>query len=138
MVRASRWFTYCGITIARVVRNAHQRPAHGQDEACGEGWRGERVSGSARPSSILPCAGHAQHGRAQWELPEKDIPMKKQAKRGRPTRAAASAKALATVDLAGVDPRLILQQIAADASAPASARVMAARALLNQGETSQG
>ena len=55
--------------------------------------------------------------------------------RGRPSRAEASAKALAALQAAGIDvtdidPRLILQAIAADPSAPASARVSAAKALL--------
>ena len=57
-------------------------------------------------------------------------------KRGhRPPRAVASARALAAlaeagIDAADVDPRLILQSIAADTSAPASARVSACRMLL--------
>jgi hypothetical protein len=55
--------------------------------------------------------------------------------RGRPNRAEATAKAMAALAAAGIDvthidPRLILQAIACDASAPASARVSAARALL--------
>lgn len=59
----------------------------------------------------------------------------KKAKRGRPSRAEASKKALealaaAGVDPATVDPRRILESIAADTSAPASARVQACRALL--------
>ena len=49
---------------------------------------------------------------------------------GRPPRAAASAKALAGIDPSAVDPWHILRLIAADSSAPASARVSAARALL--------
>jgi hypothetical protein len=56
---------------------------------------------------------------------------KAKGKRGRPTRRAASEKALKGVDLAAVDPRQILQAIAADTSAPATARLQAARALLN-------
>lgn len=51
-------------------------------------------------------------------------------RRGRPSRAAASSKALAAVDLAELDPKDVLIQIAGDASAPAHARVAAARALL--------
>jgi hypothetical protein len=54
---------------------------------------------------------------------------------GRPTRADASARALAAlgaagIDAASLDPRLILQSIAADPSAPATARVSACRILL--------
>jgi hypothetical protein len=51
---------------------------------------------------------------------------------GRPTREEASRKALErlAVDPATIDPRAILAAIAADASAPASARVSACRALL--------
>ena len=56
-------------------------------------------------------------------------------RRGRPTRAEQSAKALAALRAAGidpstVDPRAVLAAVAADPSAPASARVSAARALL--------
>jgi hypothetical protein len=51
-------------------------------------------------------------------------------KGGRPSRAEASAKALLGVDLAAVDPVAILRAIAADLSAPASARVAACRALI--------
>jgi hypothetical protein len=61
---------------------------------------------------------HATHG-------------KPKRKGGRPSRAEASAKALAGIDLATCDPLAILRQIAADASAPASARVMACKALLD-------
>jgi hypothetical protein len=55
--------------------------------------------------------------------------------RGRPTRVEASPKALAAlaaagIDPASVDPRVVLAAIAADPSAPASARVSAAGALL--------
>jgi hypothetical protein len=58
---------------------------------------------------------------------------------GKPTRAQASAKALAAlaaegIDPAKVDPRAVLQSIAADPSAPASARVSAARALLRMAD----
>ncbi|MER8431385.1 hypothetical protein [Mesorhizobium caraganae] len=55
------------------------------------------------------------------------------AKRGRPTRATATAKALRGVDIDAVDPLTVLKQIAADRSAPASARLAAARVLLAQG-----
>jgi hypothetical protein len=51
-------------------------------------------------------------------------------KGGRPSRAEASAKALRGVDLAAVDPVAILREIAGDTSAPAGARVAAAKALL--------
>jgi hypothetical protein len=51
-------------------------------------------------------------------------------KRGRPSRGEASAKALIGVDLTAVDPVAILRAIAADTSAPAGARVAAAKALL--------
>ena len=61
--------------------------------------------------------------------------MKTTKRRGRPTRADASAKALQALAAAGldptkVDPRLILQLIASDSSLPATARVAACRALL--------
>jgi hypothetical protein len=57
-------------------------------------------------------------------------------RRGRPTRAEASARATdalaaAGIDVADVDPRLILKAIAADVSAPASARVSACRKLID-------
>jgi hypothetical protein len=52
--------------------------------------------------------------------------------RGRPKRAEATAKALEGFDPADVDPRLVLLKIAADTSAPATARVAACRALLQQ------
>jgi hypothetical protein len=51
-------------------------------------------------------------------------------KGGRPSRAEASAKALRGVDLAAIDPVTILREIAGDTSAPAGARVAAAKALL--------
>jgi hypothetical protein len=56
-------------------------------------------------------------------------------KRGRPKRASASVRALAAlvaagIDPAEVDPRVILRSIAADVSAPATARVAACRSLL--------
>jgi hypothetical protein len=57
-------------------------------------------------------------------------PRKPRRKGGRPSRAEASAKALLGVDLTAVDPVAILRAIAADRSAPASARVSAAKALL--------
>jgi hypothetical protein len=50
--------------------------------------------------------------------------------RGRPGRAEASAKALADVDLSKFDALAVLRSIAADESAPASARVAAVRELL--------
>ena len=55
--------------------------------------------------------------------------------RGRPTRAQASAAAMealraAGFDPASVDPRAVLAAVAGDPSAPASARVAAARTLL--------
>jgi hypothetical protein len=57
------------------------------------------------------------------------------AKRGRPTRAATAARrkaalAAAGIDPASVDPRAVLAQVAGDVSAPASARVTAAKALI--------
>jgi hypothetical protein len=59
---------------------------------------------------------------------------------GRPSRAQASAKALAglEVDPTTVDPKLILAQIMVDASAPAAARVSAAKALLADRERGDG
>jgi len=61
-------------------------------------------------------------------------PSKPKARGGRPTRAEATAKALAAI---GVDPRLInpmniLAAIAADPSAAPTARVMAIRVLLRE------
>ena len=58
----------------------------------------------------------------------------KAGRRGRPTRAEASEKALAGVDADKIDPRAILERIAADTSAPATARVAACKALLAQPE----
>lgn len=58
-------------------------------------------------------------------------------KRGRPTRAAASKKALKGVDLSGVDPEQILREIAADSSAPAAARLAAVRELRKPGSTNR-
>lgn len=51
-------------------------------------------------------------------------------KRGRPSRATASKRALKGVDLTAVDPLDVLRSIAADTSAPANARLQAARTLL--------
>jgi len=51
-------------------------------------------------------------------------------KRGRPTRAEASTAALSGIDTDAVDPTAVLQEIAADPTAPASARVAAAKELL--------
>ena len=61
-------------------------------------------------------------------------PSKPKARGGRPTRAEATAKALAAigVDPAMINPMNILAAIAADLSAPATARVAAAKALLRQ------
>ena len=47
-----------------------------------------------------------------------------------PVRAAASALALTGIDTTACDPREVLRRIALDASAPHSARVQAAKALL--------
>jgi hypothetical protein len=49
---------------------------------------------------------------------------------GRPTRREASRRALSDLDLSALDPVAILRTIAGDSSAPASARVAAAKALL--------
>jgi hypothetical protein len=59
---------------------------------------------------------------------------------GRPRRAQASAKALAglVIDPMTVDPKLILAQIMVDTSAPAAARVSAAKALLADRERGDG
>jgi hypothetical protein len=59
---------------------------------------------------------------------------------GRPRREQASAKALAglVVDPTTVDPKLILAQIMVDTSAPAAARVSAAKALLADRERGDG
>jgi hypothetical protein len=64
----------------------------------------------------------------------------KRARRGRPTRSAASAKTLRAlidggVDPTTIDPRTILSGNAADANAPATARVAACRALLTAAPT---
>jgi hypothetical protein len=59
---------------------------------------------------------------------------KRKRKVGRPARRVASKAALAGVDLSTVDPVAVLRAIAADESAPASARVAAARALLADGQ----
>ena len=61
--------------------------------------------------------------------PEKPPP-----RRGRPSRKEELARALAEIgcDPALVDPRRVLASIAGDADAPASARVAAAKALLDQ------
>jgi hypothetical protein len=56
---------------------------------------------------------------------------KKRGRRGRPTRLEASRAALAGVDVTAVDPKAVLRSIAADDSAPPSARVAAAKALLS-------
>jgi hypothetical protein len=56
--------------------------------------------------------------------------MEDETKRGRPPRAEASRKALAGIDVGGIDPLDVLRAVAADSSAPASARVAAAKALL--------
>jgi hypothetical protein len=60
------------------------------------------------------------------------IPGPPRRKRGRPTREEAMRRALAAilVDPASIDPRQILAGIAMDVSAPAGARVAAAKALL--------
>jgi hypothetical protein len=55
---------------------------------------------------------------------------KRKRKAGRPNRREASSKALAGVDVTTVDPFEVLRTIAADVSAPASARVAAAKALV--------
>ena len=51
-------------------------------------------------------------------------------KGGRPSRAEATTKALCGLDLTEIDPVAILREIAADLSAPATARVAACRTLL--------
>lgn len=60
------------------------------------------------------------------------------AKRGRPSRAVASKRALKGVDLAAIDPLEILREIAADTSAPANARLQAARTLLARAGKKEG
>jgi hypothetical protein len=62
--------------------------------------------------------------------------MTKKAKRkvGRPTRREASQRALSGMDLSTLDPVEVLRAIAGDTSAPASARVAAAKALLMERE----
>jgi hypothetical protein len=57
-------------------------------------------------------------------------PTKPKGKGGRPSRAEASTKALLGIDPAAVDPVAVLREIMADRSTPASARVSAAKALL--------
>jgi hypothetical protein len=60
------------------------------------------------------------------------VPGKPRPKGGRPTRAEATAKALAAlaIDPRTVDPLAVLAGIMVDVSLPASARVQAARALI--------
>jgi len=58
-------------------------------------------------------------------------PRKPKRKGGRPSRAEATTKALRGLDLTAIDPVAILREIAADLSAPATARVAACRALLD-------
>jgi hypothetical protein len=57
-------------------------------------------------------------------------PSKSKRKGGRPLREEASRKALLGIDLAAVDPVAVLREIMADRSTPASARVSAAKVLL--------
>jgi hypothetical protein len=61
-------------------------------------------------------------------------------RRGRPPRAQASAKALAglVINPTTFDPLKVLVEIAADTSAPAAARVSAAKALLADRERGEG
>ena len=61
-------------------------------------------------------------------------PRKSRRKGGRPSREAASAKALLGVDLAACDPAAILREIALDRSQPGSTRVSACRTLLGLGD----
>jgi hypothetical protein len=58
----------------------------------------------------------------------------KDTRRGRPSRAEASERALQDVDVSAVDPLDVLREIVADRSAPATSRVAAARALLAENE----
>jgi hypothetical protein len=72
-------------------------------------------------------------GEIDVEIKQKSNKSNAAAKRkGRPSRATASARALAAlkIDPASIDPRQVLQAIAADTSAPATARVSACKALL--------
>ena len=64
-------------------------------------------------------------------------PRKSRRKGGRPSREAASAKALLGVDLTVVDPVAVLREILADRSQPGSTRVSAAKALLALPEGSE-
>ena len=66
---------------------------------------------------------------------EPTVTRRRRKRPGRPNRAAASAKAAAILKAAGIDvekcdPRQVLAAVALEASAPASARVAAAKALL--------
>jgi hypothetical protein len=61
---------------------------------------------------------------------EKALENHSRRRRGRPNRREASEAALANVDLSKLDPLDVLRAIAADTSAPASARVTAAKALM--------
>ena len=56
--------------------------------------------------------------------------MSKNKRPSRPTREERSNRALQNVDVANVDPLLVLKLVAADPTQPAAARVSAARALL--------
>ena len=83
-----------------------------------------------------PCWCHA---RTMVKLQKRDdMKTKSKCRRGRPPRAEASRKALENVNLAEVNPREVLLTIAADASAPSTARVAACRALLAQPEKKGG
>lgn len=59
-------------------------------------------------------------------------------RRGRPSRRQASHAALEGVDTTSVDPKAVLRAVAADESAPASARVAAAKALLKDADGEPG
>lgn len=54
-------------------------------------------------------------------------------KRGANMRASASKRALKGVDVGAIDPLQVFREIAADRSAPAAARLAAAKAIIAQG-----
>jgi hypothetical protein len=93
----------------------------------------------ARPGTRTPGARAekmlktSQEGNWKADRMVKDptaTPRSAKRKGGRPARAVASARALRGVDVAAIDPIRVLQEIAADRSAPALARMGAAKALL--------
>ena len=108
----------------------------------GYSWNRSKARSSAIKLSERPRARAvvSQKVSTRVKTKQKSYKGRTAAKRkGRPSRAVASAKALAAlqIDPASVDPRAVLQSIAADTSAPATARVGACRALLAKPEEAE-